>query len=224
MLWFRGASLQFSILNLDRIMSQTARVRSIEAIEDFKTALCRFGADAKAALDAVEMEVRRSFDWLNGQVQHWRKEVQRREQAVGVARVELNRRKISRIFGQQPDCTEQEEALREAQQRLRLAEAKVERCRRWEPVLRHAMGEYEGPSRQLASLLEMVLPKAVAILDQKTEALESYVLMAPPPGAVKQAPEQAGVGVAGVEAETEKGRNGETENEKTEEPAEETQP
>src|SRR4051794_21683772 len=45
-------------------MSNQADVRSIEALEDLRVALGLFADDALAALGGVEMEVRRTIQWL----------------------------------------------------------------------------------------------------------------------------------------------------------------
>ena len=41
-------------------MSQSANVRSLQAIRDFRIAMANFGDDARNALSSVEMEIRRT--------------------------------------------------------------------------------------------------------------------------------------------------------------------
>ena len=45
-------------------MSQSANVRSIQAIRDFKVALATFAEDGRNALSSTEMEIRRVRNWL----------------------------------------------------------------------------------------------------------------------------------------------------------------
>ncbi len=45
-------------------MSPSAHVQSIQALSDLKDALGRFSGEAQEALNAAEMEIRRTFDWL----------------------------------------------------------------------------------------------------------------------------------------------------------------
>jgi len=159
-------------------MSQ-ARITSIEALAAWKAAVCIFGDAGKDAICAVEMELRRAFDWLDEQAKHWRSEVRRREEAVLQAKNELTRKKMLPIIGKHPDTTEQEKALRKAQLRLAEAEEKIETCRRWAIELRRNADEYEGTARQLSGWLEGDLPRATATLEQRITALEQYASMNP---------------------------------------------
>src|SRR5438105_13737992 len=79
---------------LDAIMSESARVTSIDALRDWKEALCVFKQDAAEALCANEMEIRRFFDWLDEQTKYWQNEVRRREDLVVQARNALVRKKM----------------------------------------------------------------------------------------------------------------------------------
>jgi hypothetical protein len=161
-------------------MSQTANVASLEALREFRVSLCSFGEDAREALVSVDMEIRRAVDWLHDQLKLWQNQVKAREHKVAEAKIVLNRKKISRVFGRHPDTTQEEEDLRKAVTRMREAEHKVERCRRWGPQLTHAIGEYEGPARQLGGQLDAELPKTLAALDRMLDALEQYVQLVAP--------------------------------------------
>jgi hypothetical protein len=157
-----------------------ARVTSLDALRKFREALCVFGEKAQEALIGADMEIRRTFDELHERLKHWHKTVHTCEHKVAEAKIELNRKKISHFFGHQPDSTEQEENLRKAKGRLHRAEERTESCRRWEPKLRQAVLDYEGPARQLSGRLDHDLPRALAVLDQKIAALEAYLHIAPP--------------------------------------------
>jgi hypothetical protein len=162
-------------------MSEFARVTSIEALKDFRADLCTFGERAQEGLSSVQMQIQRAFDWLDQQAKDWRREVRRWEEAVAQARAELARRKMIRIGDRAPDCTEQEDILRAALRRLDEAEDKLAKTSRWLPHFRRAVEEYQGPARQLAGFLEGEQPRALALLDQKIDALEAYARLAAPP-------------------------------------------
>jgi hypothetical protein len=170
-------------------MSQAANVTSIDALREFRVSLCSFGDDAREALVSVDMEIRRAVDWLHDQLKLWQAQVKNREHKVAEAKIILNRKKISRLFGRPPDTTQEEEDVRKALSRMREAEQKVERCRRWGPQLTHAIGEYQGPARQLGSILDADLPKTLATLDRMLDALEQYVHLVAPttPGSARVA-------------------------------------
>ncbi len=170
-------------------MGPSARVTSIEALREFRGSLSRFGHDAKEAVCATELEIRRIFDWLEAKLKYWQREVRIREEEVVRAKAELIQRQYGKRDGRGPGTTDQEIALEEAIRRLREAEAKVEKTRQWNNLLPRAVSEYEGPARQLMGMLDADLARGIAILDQKIDALEAYVQMAAP-----TAPGRAAVG------------------------------
>src|SRR5262245_33596148 len=158
-----------------------ARVRSLDALIDLKASLCTFAADAKEALSAVAMEIRRVENWLDDQRKYWTRIVKECEDEVFQAKQELARRKMMRISDRPPDTTEQEETLRRAQARLEHAEEKLERTQRWLRQFPENVIECEGPLNLLTGLMEGDLPKADALLEQKIAALEAYVQIASEP-------------------------------------------
>src|SRR6516165_7877636 len=161
-------------------MTQAAEVRSIPALHEFREAFATFGEEVREALSAAEMEIRRSLNQMEEQLKHWQAMVFKCERDVATAKIELNRKKIERVFGRKPDITEQEENLRKAKARLQMAEEKVTKCRRWLAQLPRAILEYEGPGRQLAGVIDTEVPKMLALLDRKLAALEGYLKVAPP--------------------------------------------
>jgi hypothetical protein len=163
-------------------MSQSARVESVEALEAFKAALAKFGVTAQAALDTAAGEIQRTVAWLHDQLKHWQAEVRRREEDVGRAKADLVQKRWSPDKRAGKGATEQEIALKRAQQRLAEAQAKVEAVRRWQRLLPEALKEYEGPARQLAGMVGSDLRHSLAILDGKIAALEEYAAVQVAPG------------------------------------------
>lgn len=157
-------------------MTQSASVRSIDAIRDWKEALCVFKADAAEALCANDMEIRRFYDWLDEQTRYWQNEVRRREDLVVQARNDLVRKKMMVTpAGREPDTTEEQKALRKAQMLLQHAEAKVQQARKLAPVIHRAVEEYQAPARRLGGILDGELPRGLALLDAKLAALNAYL-------------------------------------------------
>jgi hypothetical protein len=167
-------------------MNPSAHVTSVAALADFRAALATFAHEAKDALGAVETEIRRTADWLDDQLQHWQAEVRRREDDVFQGKQELARRRMMKVGGRSPDCTEQEEALQLARDRLEHAEDQRSKTRVWIRELPLAITDYEGRARQLMSLLEGNVPRACALLDRKADALEAYVGLREAPPERKQ--------------------------------------
>ena len=179
------------------LMSESANVRSIAALTDFRAALTTFGDEAKDALAAIETEIRRCADWLHDQLIYWKAEVRRSEDELHQAKQELARRRLMKVGDRPLDCTEQEKAVRRAQARLEHAEEQEEKTRTWIRDLPRVITDYEGRARQLQSLVEGELPRACALLERKAEALEAYVAMQAPsreaPSVAAQPPEPAPV-------------------------------
>jgi hypothetical protein len=161
-------------------MSQAARVTSIDAIEQFKAAWCRFGTDAGNALANLDLQMRRAFDWLDEQASFWKREIRRREELVVRAKGELLQRQYSNRAGTGPGTTDQEIALEAAKARLHEAESKLRNCQHWSQTLPREMMECQGPARQLTGVLESEFKTALGVLEQKILALEAYLALTAP--------------------------------------------
>lgn len=162
-------------------MIQAADVRSIDDLRDLHAYVCKFRSDAQDALAAVEMTIRRAHDWLHDKLQFWQRAIRAGEDDVFKAKQELKQRQYVGFDGRVPDCTVQEENLKRAQGKLRFAQERAEITRGWMSRLPKMISEtYEGPARQLAASIEGELPRALAVLEKRIDALEKYAaIMAP---------------------------------------------
>jgi hypothetical protein len=161
-------------------MSQ-ANVRSTDAIKQFKLALITYAEDARVALGAMEMEIRQVRNWLErDQYTYWTSQVKRSKEKIAEARTELNRRRLSQSNSDAVSDSDQKEALRIAKQRLEAAEDKVERIKRWGPVLEHALSEYHSQSQPLSDKLSGGLVGTLAMLERMIVALEEYMALEAP--------------------------------------------
>jgi chromosome segregation ATPase len=151
-----------------------AQVHALERLADFQSALQTFADRGKDAMSSNTMEIRRSLDWLESQLQMWKSEIRRAEEAVIVAKLELARRKMMRINDRPADTTEQEKTLRKAQMRLAHAEERRDNTKTWIRQMPDAIEEYEGQGRPFQDSLEYDLTKMVSFLEQKIAALEAY--------------------------------------------------
>ena len=163
-------------------MSQSAHVSSVNALAEFRSGLCTFMEEARNALVALDMEVRRTVEWLEGQASVWKDEVREGEDDVLRARSELSRRKMMRIGGRPPDTTEQEKNLARARRKLEHAQEKLTATKHWLMILPEEIREFEGPTRLLKDVVESDLPKVAGVLARKIAALEAYAasVAAPP--------------------------------------------
>jgi hypothetical protein len=160
-------------------MSSSANVLAINALEELKGALNRFGSEAREALNAAELELQRTLDWLQERQGHWRGEVRRRQAEVEQARAALARCQASGHRDQHgnyhvPNCAAYEQSLLQAQLHLREAEAELANAQKWSRLIEHAVQEYQQEAKSLANALADDLPRAAAVLGRSVATLQSY--------------------------------------------------
>jgi hypothetical protein len=162
-------------------MSQSANVRSVQTLADFKLTMCNFAEEARNSLSGVDMELRRMRDWLErDQLGYWQAQVKKRNEELMQARADLHRRKISQQGSEAVSDAEQKEALREATRRVRVAEEKVALVRRLIPQLHHAIDEYHSHSQPLGDYLSGGFEKSLVSLERMITALDAYLALRAP--------------------------------------------
>ena len=162
-------------------MAQAAKVLSVQSLKDFRVSMITFVEEARNALGGVDMELKRMRDWLErDQLSYWQMQVKRRHEAMMNARTELHRRRIAQQGSDAISDTEQKEALREAQKRLRVAEEKVEMVKKLIPIFHHAAAEYTSRATPLADHLSGGMEKSIFSLSKMVESLESYLALKAP--------------------------------------------
>ncbi len=157
-------------------MSQ-ARVTSVQAIADFRAYLISFGAQVRDALTSVNLETRRTLEWiLDRQPAFWEAEVRRWSDNVLEAKKELHRcRSWPTPGGGVPSCLEEKKALDRAKIWLARAEEKQVVTKRWGSTVQREVMEYDGRANQLAAWLDGTLPAAIAHLDRSLNAIDAYM-------------------------------------------------
>ncbi len=169
-------------------MSLSANVLAIHALEELRGGLARFASEAQAALRTAEQEARRTLEWLQERQAHWQREVRRRQEEVRQARAALERCRASARRDPEtghtyvPDCSAYENALLQAQVRLREAEAELRNVREWSRLVQQAATDYQRQAQRLTAMLSNDVPKTTALLRQKITTLQSYVAMTAPAG------------------------------------------
>jgi hypothetical protein len=163
-------------------MADAADVRSLDAIREVRQALCAFEEDARNALLDVEFDIRRTREWLaNEQRLYWQAEIRRWEQNLDVAKGDLVRKRLGRFLDRKPDTSQEEKAVRFAQDRLEHCRRKLELTRRWAVEFLRDMQEYQSQAQPLADMLDQDVARGRVRLDRMVEAIEAYARLAPPP-------------------------------------------
>ena len=162
-------------------MSRSANVQSVQTLKDFKVAMITFAEDARNALGSVDMELRKTRDFLErDQLGYWQMQVKRRNEELMQARSDLHRKKISQQGSEAKSDTEQKENLREAMRRLRVAEEKVALIKRLIPQLTHAIAEYHSHSQPLGDHLTGGFERSLNSVERMVLALEAYIATTAP--------------------------------------------
>ena len=155
--------------------SEFARVTSVEALKDFRADLCTFGERARDGLSSVQMAVQRTADWIEGQEKSWQREVralgggrQPGPRRAGPPQDDPHRRPHPRLHraGRHPPGRD----APPGRGRAEAAQACAAGCRpsgaRWTST-RARPGNSPASSKGEQ-------PRALALLQQKIEALEAY--------------------------------------------------
>jgi hypothetical protein len=162
-------------------MSNQADVRSVDAIKDFRVALALFAEDALGALGTVNMEAKRTIQWVqHDRRAYWAEQIKRRQEQVALAKAEVFRRKLAKTDDYTPAMSEQKEKLRIAEARLEDAERRAVLVKKWETALQQAVFEYQGASRRMSSLVGGDVPRAIAVLERMIGTLEAYLDVSAP--------------------------------------------
>lgn len=158
-------------------MSNQVRVSSIDALEAFRAELIQYITKARAALEDVSGDVRRTRDWLDRDRSiHWSTEIRKRTKLLRQAEQELYSANLTRPL---ESNAMQKMAVHRAKRFLDEAEEKMRILSKW----RHRFDRMANPHVReldpLFSILSQNLPKAVASLGESIKALQSYAEKSP---------------------------------------------
>ncbi|NLF08143.1 MAG: hypothetical protein GX594_09220 [Pirellulaceae bacterium] len=166
-------------------MARSAKVASIDALPLLTAALQKFRGESAAALDDLEIELRRIDDWIHhDRKQYWTKERERAYEALNQARLQLQQAMLTRQVGDHAAaCIDEKRAVERAKRRLETANEKLEAVRRWTPKIDRAVDDFQRVRSQFSIWLETDLQRAAAALNQMSETLVNYISLETPPDA-----------------------------------------
>lgn len=156
-------------------MSEQADVRSIAALREWIARLVLYRGNIAESLSAARQEARRGEEWLEIQLQLWRKTVRSLEEELHEAKMRLRAKKTPGPTGREPDTTLEERDVRRVQARLAHAEDQVALCQTWIVKLPKMLDElFFAPSHRLESFLDADLARGEATIRKQVESLERY--------------------------------------------------
>jgi hypothetical protein len=158
-------------------MSSSARVTSIDAVRDFRAALCNFIEETGQSICNIDMEIQRFYDWLsNDQLNFWSRQVRACEEKLAEAKNAMHQRKLA-SFEDNPSVIQEKKDVEKCKRRLEEAEDKVKAVKRWTRVVEQEIEEYKGKREQLSSAVQGDLPRGVSMLERIVGSLDAYVDM-----------------------------------------------
>ena len=161
-------------------MSDIANVRSIDAIERFRSALIVFLEKGKVAVDEVGSDVKKTRYWLeHDRIPYWTLQIKKRLRKLDEAKHELM---TARLSDYTEDTMLQQMAVNRAKAAFEEAERKLKTVKNW---IREFDSVVMPVAKQLAkieALLNGRMPKAVAYLHETTRLLDAYARVSNPIG------------------------------------------
>lgn len=158
-------------------MPESAKVTSLEAIENFRARLIIYRDKAVRVLDEVSDEVTRSRLWLEtDRPTFWQSQIRRRQRELEQAQQELFSAQLS---GLRDASYAQQANVQKARRAIRDAEEKVKLVKQWQ---RQFDQRVESPARQVEKLRHQLghdLGLAVAWLNEMTRTLSAYAELSP---------------------------------------------
>jgi hypothetical protein len=183
----------------------SANVRSIQALEDLRTALTTFSGNAQESLRAATIEAQRTLEYVAERERYWRgrvtnaeEEVRRAAAAFTSCRSQVYRDSEGRVY--QPPCTAEQAALSQAQAILAQARQNLQVASGWYSRVQQASAVFQQQMQRMTGALND-LPKATAMLSNKVNTLKGYTAMTAPSGGgggFGGSAGGAGAGIAGV--------------------------
>lgn len=160
-------------------MAEQAKITSVEAIEQFRSALILFLSNTRPALEEVSGEIARAKGWLqHDQRRFWENESRLRGRKLEEAQQELFSARMSSF---QETTSLQQMAVNRWRRAVQEAEEKLARLKKWDRELENRSEPLVKQAEQFHTFLAMEMPKAIAYLAQVVKTLEAYASVAPPP-------------------------------------------
>jgi hypothetical protein len=160
----------------------SANVTSIAAVREFRAALVQFADEAASALGSMSAQIHRALDWVeHEQPPYWQQQIKLAFDEVAETRMRLDTCLLRTVAGQRPSCIEEKQDHRKAKQRLEYCQQMVPRVKAWAVKFRHEADEYRGRMGNLTHMVDVELPRMIALIDSTVVALEKYAEVAAEP-------------------------------------------
>ena len=161
-------------------MAEEAKVRSVESLEYFRSALITFLTKSRKAINHAEDGVKRARYWVEQEQQtHWIQEGKKRARKLAQAQQELLTANLSKF---KDNVMLQEKTVRRTKADMEEAEMKLKAAKKWAREFDRVYDPSLKGLSKLRDFLEHDLVKGVAWLDQALKSLGAYLERERPPG------------------------------------------
>ncbi len=164
---------------------QRADVRSVRALEDLRTGLTRFGAEAEQVLRAMAAELRRVQEYLGERRRYWEARVRTAEEELRRAQAALTACQSRGYtdprtgYTYVPPCLQEKAWVERASRDLTEVRARLRELMDWQQLVERSATDYQRQAQRMSTWLQTEHPKALALLERKLEALHAYLATTP---------------------------------------------
>lgn len=156
-------------------MSESAHVKSTDAIVRFKANVLNFEEEARRALITLDQQVTRALQVFDNELpRYWQHQIRKQYDEVARTRSALETCQMREVAGDRPSCIEEEQAFRRAKQKLQYAVDKPEIVRRWAIQIHQEVDEFRARSGGLRRIIDVDLPRLVGLLERTISILDEY--------------------------------------------------
>lgn len=152
-----------------------ANISSPDVLKTFRNHLFKYEEVCRSAVAAMKNDSHRVAHWLrHTQLDHWKVELRKREDALIRAREALSLARHGTPGLQKSSYVDEQRAVRRAEERRDEAQKKIELCKRWAAVLEQQCENLMGPVNALGNSMDTELPKARERLENMIMRLDEY--------------------------------------------------
>ena len=156
-------------------MSDSAHVKSLDAVRRFAAAVVQFREEAKLCVTRLEIESRKVIGWLErDRPGFWKRESELCDRSLAEARVMLHQCRMRRVGDFRPACFEEQKRVEHCKRQLKFAQQQLGVVKHWTITAHQEADEYYGRAVQLRQTLERDVPQLIALLNRVIENLDSY--------------------------------------------------
>lgn len=154
---------------------QGAKVHSVDALKDVRSALIKFQERATTAMGDLRQKIDRTVSWLElDRPGYWRDQEHRAYDLVASTRVAYETCRLRTVGGRHADCIEEKKALERAKVRMEYVRQKQLAVRKWMVQAGKEANEYRSRTSTFQRTLENELPLMIGQLGRMIDAIEAY--------------------------------------------------